>query len=91
MFRSMVIAVFACLFFASCSEEEPKPNFVFIFMDDLGYQDVGFMGAKYYQTPNIDRLASEGMIFTQAYANAANCAPTRACLLTGQYSPRHVL
>jgi len=66
-----------------------KPNFVFIFIDDLGYHDVGFMGAKYYQTPNIDKLASEGMIFTQAYANAANCAPTRASLLSGQYSPRH--
>jgi len=60
-----------------------------IFIDDLGYHDVGYMGAKYYKTPNIDKLASEGMTFTQAYANAANCAPTRASLLTGQYSPRH--
>jgi len=55
-------------------------NFVFIFIDDLGYHDVGFMGAKFYKTPNIDKFASEGMIFTQAYANAANCAPTRASL-----------
>ncbi len=66
-----------------------KPNFVFIFIDDLGYHDVGFMGARFYQSPHIDKLASEGMIFTRAYANAANCAPTRAALLTGQYAPRH--
>jgi len=68
-----------------------KPNIVFIFIDDLGWKDVGFMGSEYYNTPNIDRLAKGGMIFTQAYANAANCAPTRACLLSGQYSPRHGL
>lgn len=68
-----------------------KPNIVFIFIDDLGWTDVGFMGSEYYETPNIDRLAKGGMIFTQAYANAANCAPTRACLLSGQYSPRHGL
>jgi arylsulfatase A-like enzyme len=65
------------------------PNFVFIFIDDLGWRDVGFMGSKYYRTPNIDKLASEGMVFTDAYANAPNCAPSRACLLSGQYSPRH--
>ncbi len=71
------------------STDQEKPNFVFIFIDDLGYYDVGFMGSRFYQTPNIDQLASEGMIFTRAYANAANCAPTRAALLTGQYAPRH--
>jgi len=74
-----------------------KPNFVFIFIDDLGWKDVGFMGrypasrgpSRYYETPNIDKLASEGVIFTNAYANAPNCAPTRACLMSGQYTPRH--
>lgn len=70
-------------------ETGSKPNIVFILIDDLGWTDVGFMGTKYYETPNIDRLAKNGMIFTQAYANAANCAPTRACLLSGQYTPRH--
>ncbi len=55
----------------------------------LGWTDVGYMGSTYYETPNIDRLAGQGMIFTNAYANAANCAPTRASLLSGQYSPRH--
>jgi len=66
-----------------------KPNIVFIMIDDMGARDVGFMGSEYYETPNIDNLAGEGMVFTNAYANAANCAPTRACFLTGQYSPRH--
>ena len=50
---------------------------------------MGYMGSTFYETPNIDRLAKHGMIFTNAYSNAANCAPTRASLLSGQYSPRH--
>lgn len=66
-----------------------QPNIVFIFIDDLGWTDLGYMGSEYYETPNIDRLAKQGMIFTNAYANAANCAPTRASLLSGQYTPRH--
>lgn len=76
----------------SCNQEQEEslpPNIVFIFIDDMGWKDVGYMGSEYYETPNIDHLAKSGMIFTQAYANAANCAPTRASLLSGQYSPRH--
>lgn len=66
-----------------------KPNFVFILIDDLGWTDLGFMGSKYYETPRIDKLAAEGVVFTNAYSNAPNCAPTRACLMSGQYTPRH--
>ncbi len=66
-----------------------RPNFLFFMIDDLGWKDVGFMGSQYYETPNIDKLAAEGMVFTNAYANAANCAPTRASFLTGQYTCRH--
>ena len=78
----------------SCKTETPrssneKPNIVFIMIDDLGWKDLGIMGSTYYETPAIDRLAEQGMIFTNAYANAANCAPTRASLLCGQYTPRH--
>jgi len=65
------------------------PNIVFILIDDFGWKDAGFMGSTYYETPNMDRLAKEGMVFTNAYTNAPNCAPTRASLLTGQYTPRH--
>jgi len=62
---------------------------VFIFIDDLGWRDLSCFGSRYYETPNIDKLAGEGMVFTSAYSNAPNCAPTRACLMSGQYSPRH--
>ena len=65
------------------------PNIVFIFIDDMGWRDVGFMGSTYYETPHIDKLAGQGMIFTNAYSNAPNCAPARACLMSGQYGPRH--
>ena len=57
--------------------------------DDLGWKDVGYQGSDFYETPNLDRLAKAGMVFTQAYAGAGNCAPSRAVLLSGQYSPRH--
>jgi arylsulfatase A-like enzyme len=66
-----------------------KPNIVFIFADDLGWKDVGYQGSDFMETPNIDRLAKEGMVFTAGYAAAGNCAPSRACLLSGTYTPRH--
>lgn len=66
-----------------------QPNILFIFLDDYGWKDCGFMGSDFYETPHIDQLASQGMVFTNAYATAANCAPSRACLLSGQYTPRH--
>lgn len=66
-----------------------KPNIVLILADDYGWSDASFMGSRYYETPNLDRMADQGMKFTNAYSNAPNCAPTRACLVTGLYSPRH--
>ena len=68
---------------------DSKPNIIFILIDDLGYKDVGFTGSQYYETPTIDALAKKSMIFTNAYSNGPNCAPTRGCLLSGMYSPRH--
>jgi arylsulfatase A len=64
------------------------PNVIFILVDDLGWRDVGFMGSRFYETPNIDRLAAGGTVFTQAYAAAAVCSPTRASILTGRYPAR---
>lgn len=64
-------------------------NIVFILVDDMGWRDVGFAGNRFIDTPAIDRLANQGVVFNQAYASAPNCAPTRACLLSGQYAPRH--
>ncbi|NQW04676.1 MAG: sulfatase [Acidobacteria bacterium] len=65
-----------------------RPNIVLIYIDDMGWRDLGVQGSAYYDTPNIDQLAAEGMRFTNAYANAPNCAPSRAALLSGQYAPR---
>src|SRR3954471_22384440 len=62
---------------------EERPNVVFILADDLGYGDLGCYGQKLIQTPNLDRMAAEGMRFTQFYAGAPVCAPSRAVLMTG--------
>jgi arylsulfatase A-like enzyme len=63
-----------------------KPNFVFVLLDDLGYGDFGCYGQKHIETPNVDRLASEGMRFTDVYAGGAVCAPSRSCLMTGLHT-----
>lgn len=68
---------------------QEKPNIVYINIDDLGWTDLACYGSSYYETPNIDRLVAMGMKFTDAYALASNCAPSRAGLLSGQYSPRY--
>jgi arylsulfatase A len=65
-----------------------KPNFVIIFCDDVGYADVGVFGAKGYETPNLDRMAAEGMKFTDFYVAAPSCTPSRAALMTGCYPQR---
>jgi len=65
-----------------------KPNIVFVMADDLGYTDLGVTGSDYYLTPNLDKFASQSMVFSAAYANCANCAPTRAALMSGMYAPR---
>ncbi len=79
---------FLCLFFAFSLHASDRPNFIFILIDDMGWKDVGFAGSNLAPTPNIDALAKKGLIFKQAYASAPNCAPTRACLMTGQYPSR---
>lgn len=66
----------------------PSPNLIVILADDLGWTDLHCYGSDFYQTPNIDRLASEGMKFTQSYSAATVCSPTRAALLTGKYPAR---
>lgn len=68
---------------------EDRPNILLILVDDLGCRDLAAEGHPYHATPNLDRLASQSVRFTNAYTNAPNCAPTRASILTGLYSPRH--
>ncbi|MEM9722413.1 MAG: sulfatase [Bacteroidota bacterium] len=72
----------------ACAQDK-APNILLFYADDLGWMDLGIQGSSYYETPNIDRIGKEGIRFTQAYANAANCAPSRACLMTGLYPPSH--
>jgi arylsulfatase A-like enzyme len=66
----------------------PPLNFIFILVDDLGWTDLSCYGSKFYETPNIDRLAAQGMRFTQAYSACTVCSPTRAAILTGKYPAR---
>lgn len=75
------------LAFASCSTVEEKPNILFVFVDDLGYADVGFNGSTFYETPNIDALAKESVIFENSYTYPTS-SPSRTALLTGQQSFR---
>ena len=68
-----------------------RPNIVFVLSDDQGWNDVGFNGGEFYETPHLDRVAREGIIFTNAYSGGPNCAPTRASLVSGMYVPRHMI
>lgn len=70
------------------SATRTHPNIIFILIDDLGWRELGAYGNRFNETPNIDRLATEGLLFTQAYAAAPVCSPTRAALMTGQYPAR---
>ncbi len=85
----LLVACAAAAPAARAADAPPKPNIVLVFADDLGWKDTGYTGSDFYETPNIDRLAREGMAFTAGYAAAGNCAPSRACLISGQYTPRH--
>jgi len=86
--KSITHILFVLILFQGCKTDEPKPNFIFFLVDDLGYSDVGCFGSDYYETPNIDRVAQEGMRFTSAYAGSTICSPTRASILTGKYAGR---
>ena len=80
-----IVAVFH---FASVAANTPRPNFLFILADDLGYGDLGCYGASDIKTPNLDRLAQQGVRLTDFYANGPVCTPTRCGLMTGRYQQR---
>ncbi len=82
------LSIACCLVFASNSNAANKPNIVFVLADDLGWAELGCYGNKFNETPNLDRMAKDGMRFTQAYAAAPVCSPYRAALLTGQHPAR---
>ncbi len=86
--------VFYAFLFVACEpapkkEKQQKPNVVFILVDDLGLHDLSVTGSTYYETPNIDALAKQGMIFTQGYAASRVCSPSRASIMTGKFTARH--
>ena len=81
--------LFGCGLLASAAvqaQEAQKPNIIYIMCDDMGYADLGCYGQQYISTPNLDRMAAEGMRFTQAYAGSPVSAPSRACFMTGQHT-----
>src|SRR2546428_827017 len=89
----LIVAVFAASMFSDVAAQanvraNSRPGVVLILMDDLGYGDIGSYGVKDARTPHLDRLAREGVRLTDAYANAANCSPTRAALISGRYQQR---
>ena len=88
---TLVLALCTVVGCARDASQSAPPNVVFVLADDLGWADVNSfdpLQRGYYETPHLDTLAAHGMRFVQAYANAANCAPTRAALMSGQYYPR---
>ena len=88
MMKFVRAVVLSGILLATGANTQAKPNIVFFLVDDLGWTDVGCFGSSFYETPNIDRLATEGVRFTQAYAACHVCSPTRASILTGKYPAR---
>jgi arylsulfatase A-like enzyme len=89
---SIILSALIFVSFNSCkgiAEEKKKPNILFILADDYGYHDLSCMGSKFYETPNIDRISSEGMTFTDGYATCQVCSPSRASIISGKFPARH--
>ena len=85
---AILLLVSACAQNAATADAEAPPNVIIILADDLGYGDIGAYGASRIRTPNIDELAKRGLLFTQGYASANVCSPSRAGLMTGRYAIR---
>lgn len=73
----------------ACASETTRPNVVLILVDDMGWADLGYAGSTFYETPHIDQLAEESVIFTQGYAASRVCSPSRASVMTGKFTARH--
>lgn len=98
IYKNALVLTVLVLFLACNSKSEvanepviipSKPNVLFILVDDLGYADLSIMGSNYYETPNIDKIAESGTMFTNGYSACTVCSPSRASLLTGQFPARH--
>ena len=82
----IILAAFVALLASSCTDAPKRPNFLFCIADDASYPHMGAYGTKWVTTPGFDRVAQEGILFTNAYTPNAKCAPSRACILTGRNS-----
>jgi arylsulfatase A-like enzyme len=89
LIATLIVALAGCAGGVPQTVDKPRPNIVYIMADDLGYGDLSGYGRSDYSTPNLDKLAAEGTRFTQAYAIAPVCTPTRVGLMTGQYPAKH--
>ncbi|WP_400077524.1 sulfatase [Winogradskyella sp. R77965] len=91
MSKNYILLCLIVLF--NCKEQEviisKKPNILFILVDDLGYHDLGITGSQFYETPNIDQLANQSMMFTNGYSASRVCSPSRASIMTGKFTARH--
>ena len=85
VFSVSTFVVLACLTLSNAEAAKRPPNIVLFLVDDMGWADLGCYGSKFHETPNVDRLASQGMRFTSAYAACPVCSPTRASIVTGRY------
>lgn len=91
VYKSLLILLLLFLF--NCNKKDKtqskKPNILFILVDDLGYHDLGVTGSKFYETPNVNQLANQSVLFTQGYASSRVCSPSRASIMTGKFTARH--
>lgn len=85
--KHIILLIFVVSCHWSCKAQD-KPNIIFLFCDDAGYGDFGFQGSEVMKTPNLDKLANTGVLFTQGYVTDATCGPSRAGLITGKYQQR---
>lgn len=83
------LLILLVLFFSQCTAPKPKPNIILVFIDDMGWADFSSFGNTDAQTPNVDKLASEGISFEQFYVNSPICSPSRVAISTGQYPQRY--
>jgi arylsulfatase A-like enzyme len=85
----ILLTISSCKKANDTCKKEQKPNVLFILVDDLGYKDLSCTGSTFYETPNVDRIANQGMVFNQGYAASRVCSPSRASIMTGKFTATH--
>ena len=88
LFLLFVVSLLFCSVNTDAAKESAKANVILVLVDDMGWMDLSCQGSDFYRTPNVDRLAKEGILFTNGYAACAVCSPTRAAVQTGRYPHR---